>query len=145
MRCSAGRFLPTRPALERFVAKCAFDAGTGCVRWTGGQTQGRGHSAPYGSFWYEGRRWFAHRWAARFIHGLDIDGLQVDHCCPRELVAHPDTLCVQHLQAIPAADNRELQWLRVQVGIDEPPPLPAPADGLLVPFFTAPAWLQGPL
>ena len=56
--------------LERFIAKCRFEPRTGCVRWIGGKTSGRGNTALYGSFWFEGRRWFAHRWAAAYIHGL---------------------------------------------------------------------------
>lgn len=110
--------------LERFLRKCRFDPLTGCTLWIGGTTQGRGHSAPYGSFWFEGRRWFAHRWAAKYIHGLDIADRQVDHCCV-ERVGLPaaQTLCVDHLQAIPPAINRELQWIRAQVGLNPTPPL----------------------
>lgn len=119
--------------MERFLAKCRFDPITGCVNWTAGTTAGRGHSARYGAFKFEGRRWFAHRWAARYIHGLEIDGLQVDHECT-------NTLCQHHLAAIPPSLNRELQWLRVWVGIDPPPP-PFVADPHGVPFFTPPAWL----
>lgn len=122
MRCKSGRFQPgyNGPALHRFVEKCRFDPITGCVIWIGGRTQGRGHSVPYGSFWSDGRRWFAHRWAAVYIHGLEIEGLQVDHCCPT--IPIPNTLCVEHLQSVPAAINRELQWIRTQVGLLEPPP-----------------------
>jgi hypothetical protein len=39
---------------------------------------------------------------------------QVDHQCNRPL-------CVAHLQAMSPEWNRELQWIRVQVGIDENP------------------------
>ena len=98
--------------LERFMAKCRFDAGTGCVIWTGAKTSGRGHSAPYGSFWFENRRWFAHRWAAQHIHGHAIDGLQVEHYCPNR--SHPNTLCVEHVHPLPSLFNRELQTLRGQ-------------------------------
>ena len=149
IRDQRGRFAPGQPRrdpLERFLSFCQFDPGTGCVIWTGGQTSGRGHSAPYGSFWFEGRRWFAHRWAAKFIHGLVIEDNQVDHCCPADRLGAwpllpPNTLCVEHVQAIPAVLNRELQWIRAQVGLDEPPPvfLDAFAE---VPFYTAPSWLR---
>jgi hypothetical protein len=132
-------------AIERFVAKCRFDPGTGCVLWTGGQTSGRGHSAPYGAFWFEGRRWFAHRWAALHIHGLDIEYKQVDHCCPN--IPKPDTLCVQHLQALPAVENRELQtlrqrqyWLLVGKGF-EPPPGVFHEPETRIPFFGRPQWM----
>lgn len=144
-------------ALVRFAAKCEFDAGTGCVLWTGGRTAGGGHSRPYGAFKFQGRRWFAHRWAARFIHGLAIDGLQVDHCCPAHVRPLPDTLCVQHLQALPLALNRTLQttrarevqtieqrrfWAHVRCGLEPEPPRPSDELGAAVPFFVAPVWLQ---
>lgn len=143
--------------LQRFLSFCKFDPGTGCVIWMGGQTSGRGHSAPYGSFWFEGRRWFAHRWAAMHIHGHDIDGLQVEHFCPAR--EHPNTLCVEHVHPLPGALNRELQtlrgrgpdqttaermnWIYVQVGLELPPPVDLDAfEG--VPFYATPAWLKGP-
>jgi hypothetical protein len=138
--------------LERFAEKCAFDPFTGCVMWTGGTTSGHGHNQPYGSFWFGNRRWFAHRWAALHIHGLDIASVQVDHCCP----AGPSTLCVQHVQTLTLEENRKLQaersdhrcaqsdearkyWIFVQKGLEEyrsPERLP---DN--VPFHAAPAWL----
>jgi hypothetical protein len=97
-----------KPPLQRFIEKCAFDAATGCVMWVGGTTSGHGHHEPYGSFWFEGSRWFAHRWAAIHIHGYDITGLQVDHNCP----CGPSTLCVQHLKPETGAVNRTLQNTR---------------------------------
>lgn len=143
-------------ALVRFASYCEFDPGTGCVLWTGGQTRGGGHSRPYGAFKFQGRRWAAHRWAARYIHGLDIDGLQVDHCCPAHVRPLPHTLCVEHVQALTLADNRELQtlrareaqtieqrryWAHVRAGIEPEPPRPgAPGDG--IPFYPEPVWLQ---
>jgi hypothetical protein len=141
--------------MERFLSKCRFDAGTGCVIWTGGQTSGRGHSAPYGSFWFEGRRRFAHRWACRFIHGHMIDGLQVEHYCPNR--AHPNTLCVEHVHPLPGLFNRELQtlrgqepsqdvaermrWIYVQVGLEIPPPVSLDAFEQ-IPFYEPPYWLR---
>lgn len=147
-------------ALERFKAKCEFDATTGCVVWTGGTTRGRGNTATYGSFWYEGRRWFAHRWAAVHIHGLNVGGLQVAHCCPHT-GGKPNSLCVQHVQAQSQLDNlAELHarrrcveqsneerryWLFVELGIEPPPPVFDP-DELpgLVPFYEPPEWFRGP-
>lgn len=141
-----GQFISNQTALERFIEKCRFEPETGCVVWTGGKTMGRGHHVPYGSFWFEGRRWFAHRWAAKFIHGQDIDDFQTDHCC--DTIPIPNTLCVQHLQSLTPRRNRELQHQRrmihLQVGLlhygdlyGEPPD--DPPD--LVPFFSPPAWL----
>lgn len=143
-------------ALARFRKYCRFDPITGCVLWVGGKTKGRGHHVDYPSFWYDGQRWFGHRWSARFIHGLDIDGFHVDHCCPN--VPLPNTLCVEHVQAKTPRENRELQtdrrrrFIHLQVGIlryDEiygPPIDPIDTDGF--PFFQPPAWLgtpQGPI
>ena len=130
--------------MARFLAKCEFDATTGCVIWTGGRSAGRGHSVPYGSFW-DGRRWSAHRWAAKHIHGLHIDdpATQVDHNCPPYRAGGdwlaPNTLCVHHVQVIPATLNRELQWIRVQVGLDPLPPVYVD-DPDAVPFHNPPDW-----
>lgn len=149
-----GRFAPlpadvvadVARALERFRKFCRFEPETGCVVWEGGKTMGRGHHVPYGSFWYARKRWFAHRWAAKFIHGQDIDGLQTDHCC--DTIPIPNTLCVQHLQSITAARNRELQHTRrmvhLQVGLLDYNDIyggkPEP-DPDAVPFFNPPEWL----
>lgn len=150
----AGRGRPPVDPLQRFLAKCRFDPVTGCVVWTGGRTTGQGHNAPYGAFWFEGRRWFAHRWAAMYIHGQDITGLQVDHCCPNT-GGLPNTLCVQHLQAVDHGTNRTLQtergrvvqtanerqyWLFVQKGIEPARDTYEPSDDG-IPFFSPPSWL----
>ncbi|MDE2426694.1 MAG: hypothetical protein KGO96_12385 [Elusimicrobia bacterium] len=138
--------------LARFIAKCRFDPGTGCVIWTGGQTSGRGHSSPYGAFWFAGRRWFAHRWAAQFIHGLDIDGAQVDHCCPPGRTGYgfapPNTLCVHHVRPLSPAANRQKQtldqrryWIYCQVGLEEPPPIWA-NNFTEIPFYPEPEWMK---
>jgi len=143
-------------ALERFLKYCRFDPGTGCVIWIGGTTTGRGHTSPYGSFWFEGRRWFAHRWSAKFIHKQEIDGLTVDHCCPH--ISYPNTLCVEHTQPRTVGENSALMhqrrkdlveqtiderrfWIHAQVGLIEAPPV---FEGELfseVPMFNPPAWL----
>lgn len=151
-----------KPALQRFAEKCAFDPHTGCVMWIGAQTAGRGHNEPYGSFWFEGESWFAHRWAAMHIHGHDITGKQVDHCCP----FGPSTLCVEHVKPESTEVNRQLQhlrpgrafqdlatkqyWLFVHIGIEKLPErfrIEKPAD---IPFadpgdfeeFEPPEWLR---
>ena len=154
-RDEQGKLLPM-DALARFAAKCRFDATTGCVLWTGGTTQGRGNTATYGSFWYEGRRWFAHRWAAVHIHRLPVDGVQVGHCCP----GHPNTLCVEHVEpqtqvenlaelngrlaqrrVEQSADERQ-HWLFVQIGIREAEPEPERDKGDGIPWYEPPAWLR---
>lgn len=132
-------------ALLRFRRFCRFEPETGCVVWTGGQTKGRGHHVPYGAFKFAGQRWFAHRWAAKFIHGLEIEDMQVDHCCPH--IPRPNTLCVEHLQSLTLDENRALQTRRtaiyLQVGLltyeEVYGPEPEPVDE--IPFFTPPSWL----
>lgn len=141
-----------RPALERFREKCRFDPTTGCVLWIGGTTAGRGNTAVYGSFWFEGRRWFAHRWAAAYIHNLAIGGVTVGHCCPHT-GGKPNTLCVEHLKPESLADNvaerntrvaqsnaERQYWLFVRLGMEEAPPI-YEDDGQGVPFYAPPAWL----
>jgi len=160
-RDAMGRLLPIS-AIERFREKCQFQPETGCVLWIGGKTQGRGNSAVYGSFWFEGRRWFAHRWAGVFIHGLDLDGLQAGHNCPHTPDGHPNTLCVQHITGQTQLDNLAEQharlakiradqsndvrqhWLLVHRGYEEPEPTHDPATiAGTVPYFVPPAWLVG--
>lgn len=148
LRDAKGRLLSSIPALERFRSFCRFEPETGCVIWAGGTSAGRGHHVRYGVFWFEGRRWFAHRWAAKFIHGCDIDGFDVDHRC--ETIPKPNTLCVEHLAAETPARNRELQTQRamihLQVGLVQyediyGPRVPIDLDAL-VPFYQPPAWLN---
>jgi len=135
------RFAPTLTPRERFLGYCQFEPETGCVIWTGGRVRGRGKHGWYGAFWYDGRSWRAHQWAAVHIHGLDISepGVQVDHCCPH--ITRPNTLCVEHLQVVPASINRELQWIRAEVGIDPPPPECGGPEPGAIPFYDPPAWL----
>ncbi len=143
-----------RPALERFAEKCRFDPTTGCVLWTGGTTAGRGNSARYGSFWFEGSRWFAHRWSAVHIKGLALGTNQAGHCCP----CGPNTLCVEHVtgqtqlenldeqntrlkaKVVQSANDRQF-YLFVQLGMEA-----APAGQIIdpgaVPFFEPPAWFK---
>ena len=143
-------------ALERFVAKCEYDELTGCVLWTGGTTSGKGNTARYGSFWFAGRRWSAHRWAASFIHNIDLSlGHQVGHCCP----GTPNTLCVHHVEAQTIAENvternvrvaaqaRAIQaaqekqyWLLVEGGYAEPPE--PPENGMAIPYPDPPEWFR---
>lgn len=154
-RDARGRMQPLDP-LARFAEKCRFDPFTGCVVWTGGRTRGRGNTAQYGSFWYEGRRWFAHRWAAVHVHRLDVGALQVAHVCPHGSFS----LCVEHVAAQTIADNvaegnkrrspaaraeqdaaTRQRWLLVERGYEELP-LPVAIERPDIPFFTPPEWLR---
>jgi hypothetical protein len=120
--------------------------------WIGGRQRGQGHKGHYGIFRGEEKCvWLAHRWAAAYIHGFEITGLQVDHCCP----CGSHTLCVQHVQPESAERNRYLQhtrpgrgyqdvdtkrsWVHVQVGLRDFEPVVRVPDA--VPFFSPPAWL----
>ena len=138
-RDAAGRLRPI-DALQRFASKCRFDGATGCVIWEGGKTRGRGNTAQYGSFWYEGARWFAHRWAGVHIHGLNLDGVQAGHCCP----CGPNTLCVEHVTGQSLAENVTERNVRVAAArrkVEQLPPEPErdPED---IPFYTPPEWLR---
>lgn len=134
---------PVRTALERFAEKCAFDAATGCVLWTGGTSSGQLKTLRYPVFWDQGRRWFGHRWAAKHIHGHDIEGMQVDHCCVDHGAPANNTLCVQHLQAVPQIVNLQLMWGRRLWGWDEwREPEPPEDDPTAIPFHLPPTWLR---
>lgn len=134
-------------AYRRFRKFCRFEPETGCVLWTGAQTMGRGHNVPYGAFWFAGRKWAAHRWAAQYVHGFDIEELQVDHCCPN--IPMPNTLCVQHVQPLTSERNRHLQterrrhFIHLQVGLIQYEEVYGhPIDvGASIPFHIEPDWL----
>jgi hypothetical protein len=140
--------------LERFAAKCSFDPSTGCVLWTGATTAGRGNSTRYGSFWFEGASWFAHRWSGIHIHGIALGSHQAGHCCPHGV----NSLCVEHitaqtndenqveknerLRAKAQQSNAEKQfYLFVQLGIEPAPMMAEPACDE-VPFYVPPEWLR---
>lgn len=151
------RGFPSRPALERFREKCEFDPRTGCVLWTGAKCWGRGHTIRYGGFRDEGKIWLAHRWSAKHIHGFDIDGLQVDHCCPLmrggDEPMLPNTLCVEHVRPATGEHNlwlqtwRRRQFVHIQVGILPYEEIYGPETILdpknAIPFYTEPKWLTG--
>lgn len=153
-RDARGRLL-RMDALARFAAKCRFDPTTGCVLWTGGTSAGRGNTTRYGRFRDDGFAWYAHRWAAVHIHGLDLGKGEAGHCCPHG----PNSLCVQHLAPTTKADNvaerntrvaaakRAEQsgttrqfWRPVERGYEELPDPPA-IDAGDVPFYDPPEWL----
>lgn len=149
------RGFPREEAILRFIRKCEFDPTTGCVLWTGAKCWGRGKTIRYGSFKDAGKTHLAHRWSAANIHGFEIDGLQVDHCCPMDRAGGepllPNTLCVHHVEPLSAEKNRWLQTERrrmhvqVQVGLlpyheiyGDLPMTPTEA----VPFYEEPEWYK---
>lgn len=130
----------TLDGLRNFFVKLEVDPfhgfeGTACVLWTGGKSCGQGKTIKYGVLKYQGVRWYAHRWAAFYIHGLQIADYQVDHRCNR-------ALCMAHLQAIAPEWNRELQWIRVQIGIEDNPRPRFDPDPNPVPFYVTPDWYR---
>lgn len=103
-------------ALKRFLTKCRFEDGTGCVVWTGATKASRNGEGRTGSFSFEGKNWVARRWAAKFIHGLDIsNGREAMTTCRNDL-------CVRHLIAEFPVINTRQHWLLVRLGYgdDEP-------------------------
>lgn len=134
-----GRFTsPHATAIERFKSYCEFDALTGCVLWTGGRTKGQGGTTWYGCFKYEGKVWKAHRWAAKFIHGLQVDDAHdIHHCCPH---GH-NSLCVEHLQSLTPMQHRDQHWLLTEMGAREPAPVEPVNHADLIPWYEPPAWL----
>lgn len=143
-----------RPALERFAEKCRFDPTTGCVLWIGGTTAGKGKSARYGSFWFEGERWAAHRWSAIHIKGINLGENQGGHYCPHG----PNTLCVEHVTGQTQLENLAEQndrrkakvlqssetrqhWLFISMGL-EPAPAVLEVDPHAVPFYQPPEWFK---
>lgn len=153
-RGAGGLFVPM-DALQRFRDKCQFDPFTGCVLWTGGKCWGRGKSIRYGSFRDGKKIWLAHRWSAKFIHGFDIEDLQVDHCCPLHRAGSepmlPNTLCVEHVQPLSDERNRHLQterrrhYVHLSVGLLPYEEIYGFDNGLpddAIPFYEEPAWLK---
>lgn len=148
-----------KPALQRFAEKCEFDPATGCVLWTGSTSSGKGNTTRYGTFWAEGRRVFAHRWAAVHIHGIDLGTGEAGHCCKPT----PNSLCVQHLEGTTKAANIAERNTRVakanqaaatrqfylfqQLGFLEPEPDPEAVEVIAaldaIPFYhEPPEWLR---
>lgn len=164
-RYRPGRLVPRAgidaTPLQRFAHFCDFDPCTGCVVWTGATTSGRGNSAVYGAFRCPivGRKVYAHRWSAANIHGLNIDGVQVGHCCPHT-GGKPNTLCVEHVQPQTQLENLAEQiargagavglckaqanderqhWLFVSLGIRQSEPVYVPPTDA-IPFYEPPRW-----
>jgi hypothetical protein len=140
--------------LERFAEKCRFDPATGCVLWTGGTSNGKGNSTRYGTFWFEGSRWFAHRWSGIHIHGLDLGSHQAGHCCPHGV----NSLCVEHVTGQTNQENQDEKNARLKVKVEqsnaerqyyllvglgaEPAPFSAEPASDGVPFYAPPGWLK---
>jgi hypothetical protein len=143
MRAMTGRIAPDAgsgggtirlPAIRRFIQKCMHDPSHGCILWMGGTSSSRGGNARSGQFWFEGKMWKAHRWAALHIHGLEIDSREVIQTCG-------NSLCVQHLESRTYNEMQSKQyWLMVQKGYEQLPPEEI-KEAPEIPFFVKPGWL----
>lgn len=122
-------------ARERFIAKCEFMPGSGCVLWRGGTTSSRDRTERVGVFWDKGRKHLARRWAAEHIHAIDLFGGKEVH------VTCGDALCVQHVKAFsPLYPNRQFYVLR-DLGYCDFDERAGPDHGN-IPFHDAPAWMR---
>lgn len=87
----------------RFMKRVQKDPETGCWMWTGqkdssaGSKRGRS-GRRYGRFSVKKDKketgWRAHRWAAKYIGGMEIEGMFVCHHCDVPLCVNPDHLFV---------------------------------------------------
>lgn len=102
-------------ALERFATKLRFVPETGCLIWTAATHPIHAGESRTGIFKFEGKRWMARRWAAKFIMREDIDHKEVFTTCG-------DDLCVRHLRVDYPIINTRQHWLLVTLGYgdDEP-------------------------
>lgn len=85
----------------RFAEKVSLpDSETGCMEWTGSRLP-----AGYGQFWYEGRMFYAHRFAymaafGEIPEGEGHHGTVIRHLCDNPSCTRPD-----HLEAGSQGDN----------------------------------------
>ena len=87
-----------RTAEERFVLFTRFEGD--CLVWTGNAPHG------YGTFWYEGKKVRAHRFAYERFVGRIPEGLELDHLCRVTRCVNPD-----HLEPVTRAENlRRASW-----------------------------------
>lgn len=90
---------------ERFFDKIEMEPNSGCWLWTATQ-QSRGDGTKgYGQFTVRPKKWLAHRWAAKFLGGLDIDGKVVRHICENNACVNPD-----HLTTGSQKENMQDAW-----------------------------------
>ena len=75
---------------KRFEDKYIPEPNSGCWLWIGS-----GHSAGYGSIFYNGKSDYAHRVSYILQYGEIPDGLQIDHLCRVRSCVNPD-----HLEAV---------------------------------------------
>lgn len=103
--------------IARFLDYCEENS-DGCLVWQGTRSRGRGNTAWYGSFKPTAHRYpmRAHKFYAVAVLGLrpKSEVHHLDHTCQ-------NSLCVRHIDCVPAIVNLKLRWIRAQVGLDETP------------------------
>lgn len=82
--------------LERFMAKVMPSASGACWEW-------RGHinHQGYGTFYADGKKIRAHRWAHEHWTGEIPEGLEIDHLCRTKACVNPE-----HLEAVTPRENK---------------------------------------
>jgi hypothetical protein len=75
------------------MAMVHFEPTSGCWLWGGRIAK---HRNGYGTFKvtanYKRKNWKAHRWAAKYIGGMDIEGVFCCHTCDVRSCVNPDHL-----------------------------------------------------
>lgn len=85
---------PTDP-LPRFMEKIEKDAATKCWNW-----QACVSPQGYGTFWWDGKRSTAHRFAYEHFRGPIQAAQDIDHLCRNRLCVNP-----AHLEAVSRQEN----------------------------------------
>lgn len=103
--------------IARFLDTCTENS-DGCLIWEGTRSRGRGNTAWYGSFkpTFHPYPIRAHKFYAVAVlgHRPKPDIHHLDHTCQ-------NSLCVRHIDCVPAIVNLKLRWIRAQVGLDDTP------------------------
>lgn len=86
---------PRNAEIERFQSKYQTLQGDGCWEWCGGKVRNG-----YGTFYFDHRKVYAHRFSYELHVGPIGSGQQVDHLCRNRACVRPD-----HLEAVSAREN----------------------------------------
>lgn len=75
---------------------------SGCHFWAGTRSRGRGNRKWYGTFWFDGARWRAHRFADEVLgrRGPLPEGYHRDHTCEFSLCVNPE-----HIERVTREEN----------------------------------------